>query len=133
MAIINQSRIILILIISCLLGLELFGRSKIDTQETSLNIALVSCLLTFDKSLPKYYLIGRIIYFSIMFFCHNYEILRDIRHLLEIGASFYYLRMLVTLTQYRGGVRTFNVRKSIFQQSRKTFSFIFFLKLSKYQ
>ena len=68
MAIINQSRIVLILIISYLLGLDLFGRSIIDTQETSLNVALVSSLLTFDRSPPKYYLTSRIIYFSIMFF-----------------------------------------------------------------
>ena len=79
MTIINQSRKVLILIISYLQGLDLFGRSKIDTQETSLNVALVSSLLTFDKSPPKYYLISRFIYFSIMFFWYNYETVRDMR------------------------------------------------------
>ena len=68
MAIINQSTIVLILIVSYSLGLDLFGRSKIDTQETSLNVVLVSSLLTFDKSSPKYYLISRIIYLSVMVF-----------------------------------------------------------------
>ena len=66
MAIINQSTIALILIISYSLGLDLFGRSKIDTQETSLNVVSVSSLLTFCP--PKYYLISRIIHLSIMFF-----------------------------------------------------------------
>ena len=68
MAIINQSTIVLILIISYPLGLDLFGRSKIDTQETSLNVVSVSSLLTFEKSPPKHYLISRIIYLLIMFF-----------------------------------------------------------------
>ena len=67
MAIINQSTV-LILIISYSLGLDLFGGSKIGTQETPLNVAPVSSLLTFDRSPPKYYLISRIIYLSIMFF-----------------------------------------------------------------
>ena len=66
MAIINQSTIVLILIISYSLGLELFGRNEIDTQETSLNVVSVSSLLTFDKSLSKYYL--SVIYLSITFF-----------------------------------------------------------------
>ena len=69
MAIINQSTIVLILIISYPLGLDLFGRSKIDTQETSLNVVSVSSLLAFEKSPPKHYLISRIIYLLIMFVC----------------------------------------------------------------
>ena len=68
MAIINQSTIVLILIISYPLGLDLFGRSKIDTQETSLNVFLVSSLLIFEKSPPKHYLISRFIYLSILGF-----------------------------------------------------------------
>ena len=67
MAIINQSTIALILIISYSRGLDLFGRSKIDTQETSLNVVSVSSLLAFEKSPPKHYLISRIIYLLIMF------------------------------------------------------------------
>ena len=77
MAIINQSTIALILIISYSVGLELFWRSKIDTQGTSLNVVLVSSLLTFEKSPPKHYLISRIIYLLIMFFW--YEAQRDMR------------------------------------------------------
>ena len=68
MEIINQSRIVLILIISYLLGLDLFGRSQIDTQETPLNVALVFSLLTFDKSPPKYYLISQLCVFQSCFF-----------------------------------------------------------------
>ena len=68
MAIINQSTIVLILVISYSLGLYLLGRSKIDTQETSLNIVLVTSLQTFVKFPPKHYLISRIIYLSIKFF-----------------------------------------------------------------
>ena len=67
MAIINQSSLVLSLIISCSVGLDLFGRSKIDNQETSLNVVSVSSLLTFEKSPPKHYLISRIIYLLIMF------------------------------------------------------------------
>ena len=67
MAIINQSTVVLILIISYPVGLDLFGRSKIDTQETSLNVVSVSSLLAFEKSPPKHYLISRIIYMLIMF------------------------------------------------------------------
>ena len=66
MAIINQS-LVFILIISCSVGLDLFGRSKIDNQETSLNVVSVSSLLTFEKSPPKHYLISRIIYLLLMF------------------------------------------------------------------
>ena len=47
MAIINQLKIVLILIISYSLVLDLFGRSKIDTEEMSLNVVSVSSLLTF--------------------------------------------------------------------------------------
>ena len=67
MAIINQSTVVLILIISYSVGLDLFGRSKIDTQETPLNVVLVSFLLTFENSPPSHYLISRIIYFIIIF------------------------------------------------------------------
>ena len=77
MAIINQSTIALILIISYSVGLDLFWRSKTDTQGTSLNVVLVSSLLTFEKSPPKHYLISRIIYLLIMFFW--YETQRDMR------------------------------------------------------
>ena len=71
MVIINQSSI------SYSLGLDLFGRSKIDTQQTSLNVVSVSSLLTFEKSPPKHYLISRIIYLFIIVFVRNskeYEI-----------------------------------------------------------
>ena len=71
MAIINQSSI------SNSLGLNLFGRSKTDTQETSLNVVSVSSLQTFEKCPPKHYLISRIIYLLIMVFVRNskeYEI-----------------------------------------------------------
>ena len=68
MAIVKKLSIVLILNISYSLGLDLFGISKIDTQETSLNIASVSFLLTFDKFPPNYYLISQILYLSIMFF-----------------------------------------------------------------
>ena len=67
MAIINQSTVVLILIISYLVGLDLFGRSKIDTQDTSLNVVSVCSLLALEKSPPKHYLISRIIYLLIMF------------------------------------------------------------------
>ena len=67
MEIINQSTVVLTLIISYSVGLDLFGRSKINTQETSLNVVSMSCLLTFEKSPPKHYLISRIIYLLIMF------------------------------------------------------------------
>ena len=77
MAIINQSTIVLILIISYSVGLDLFWRSKIGTQETSLNVVLVSSLLTFEKSPPKHYLISRIIYLLIMFFW--YETQKEMR------------------------------------------------------
>ena len=44
----------------------MFGESKIDTQETSLNVVLVSSLQAFEKSPPKHYLISRVIYLLIM-------------------------------------------------------------------
>ena len=69
MTVINQSIVVLILIISYSVGLDLFGTSKSDTQETSLNVVSVSSLLTFEKSPPKHYLISRIIYLLIMFVC----------------------------------------------------------------
>ena len=68
MAIINQSTLVLILIIWYSVGLDLFERSKIDTQEASLNVVSASFLLIFEKSPPKRYLISRIIYLLIMFF-----------------------------------------------------------------
>ena len=67
MVTINQSTVVLILIISYSVGLDLFGRSKIDTQETPLNVVLVSFLLTFENSPRNHYLISRIIYFIIIF------------------------------------------------------------------
>ena len=74
MTIINQTTTVLILIISYSLGLGLFGRSKIDTQERwnslwdSLNVSSKSSLLSSDKSPVNYYLLSRILYFSIIFF-----------------------------------------------------------------
>ena len=50
-----------------------------------------------------------------------------------MGGSFYYLKMPVNLTQYRGAVGTFNTRKSIFQWSRKTFSFINYVNINSFQ
>ena len=67
MAIINQSTLVLILIISCSVALDLFGRSNIDIQEMSLNVLSVSSLLTFKKSRPKPYLISQTIYLLITF------------------------------------------------------------------
>ena len=55
------------------------------------------------------------------------------RQLLWMGASFYYLKMPVNVTQYRGAVGTFNTRKSIFQRSRKTFSFINYVNINSFQ
>ena len=71
MTIINQTTTTLILIISYSLGLGLFGRSKIDNQETwdsSLNVPSKSSLLPSDKSPLNYYLLSRILYLSIIFF-----------------------------------------------------------------
>ena len=62
---INHSTIVLILIISYSLGLDLFRRSKIDTQETSPNVVSVSSLLIFEKSPPKHYLISWTIHWLI--------------------------------------------------------------------
>ena len=50
-----------------------------------------------------------------------------------MGASFYYLKMPVNLIQYRGAVGTFNTRKSIFQQSRKRFSFLNYVNINIFQ
>ena len=47
--------------------------------------------------------------------------------------SFYYLRMPVNLTQYRGAVGTFNTRRSIFQRSHKTFSFLHYVNIHSFQ
>ena len=46
--------------------------------------------------------------------------------------SFYYLKP-VHLTQYGGTVGTFNTRKSIFQPSRKTFSFLNYVNINSFQ
>ena len=46
---------------------------------------------------------------------------------------FYYLKKPVNLTQYRGTVGTFNTRKSIFQRSRKTFSFLNYVNIKSFQ
>ena len=131
MAIINESTIVLILIISYPLGLGIFGRSKMDTQETYLNVVLVFSLLTFEKFPPKHYLISRIIYLLIIFFW--YETQSILRQLLWMGASFYYLKMPVNLTQYREAVGTFNTRKSIFQWSCKTISFLNYVNINSFQ
>ena len=50
-----------------------------------------------------------------------------------MGAGFYCLKMPVNLTQYRGAVETFNTRKNIFQQSRKTFSFLNYVNINRFQ
>ena len=55
------------------------------------------------------------------------------RQLLGMGFSFYYLRVPVNLTKYRGGVGIFNTLKSIFQRSRKTFSFINYVNMNSFQ
>ena len=119
MAIINQSTIVLNLIISYSLGLDLFGRSKIDTQETSLNVVLMPSLLTFENSPPKHYLMSRIIYLLIMFFW--YETQKNMRYLLWMGVSFYYLKMSVNLTQYRRAVVTFKLERAYFNRAVKHF------------
>ena len=48
-------------------------------------------------------------------------------------ASFYYLKMPVNLIQYCGAVGTFITRKSIFQGSRKTFSFLNYVNTNSFQ
>ena len=48
-------------------------------------------------------------------------------------ASSYYLKMPVNLTQCRGAVGTFNSKKSIFQRSRKTFSFLNYVNINSFQ
>ena len=50
-----------------------------------------------------------------------------------MGASFYYLKMPVNLIQYRGAVGTFNTRMSIFQRSRKRFSFLNYVNINSFQ
>ena len=50
-----------------------------------------------------------------------------------MGASLYYLKMPVNLTQYRGTVGAFNTRKSIFQWSRKTFSSLNYVNINSSQ
>ena len=49
-----------------------------------------------------------------------------------MGASFYYLKMSVNLIQYRGAVGTFNTRMSIFQRSRKRFSFLNYVNINSF-
>ena len=84
MTIINQTTTVLIFIITYSLGLGLFGRSKIDTQETwdslwdSLNVPSKSSLLSSDKSLLNYYLLSRILCFSIIFFLGTFTKLKRI-------------------------------------------------------
>ena len=53
--------------------------------------------------------------------------------MLGIEASFYYLRMPVNLTQYRGAVGTFNTQKNIFQRKRKLFSFLSYVNIDSFQ
>lgn len=103
----------MILIVSYSLGLDLFERSKIDTEETSLNVASVSSLLNFDNS--------------------KKQNLKDMRQLLEMGTSFYYLKMPLNLTQHFGAVETFNTWKSIFQRSLKTFPFLNYVNINSFQ
>ena len=52
------------------------------------------------------------------------------RQLLWMGASSYYLKMPVNLTQYCGAVYA---RKSMFQRSRKTFSFLNYVNINSFQ
>ena len=47
-------------------------------------------------------------------------------------ASFYYLRIPVNLTQYRGAVGTFNTWESIFQRNSKSFSFLNYVNISSF-
>ena len=103
----------MILIVSYSLGLDLFERSKIDTEETSLNVASVSSLLNFDNS--------------------KKQNLKDMRQLLEMVTSFYYLKMPLNLTQHFGAVDTFNTWKSIFQRSLKTFPFLNYVNINSFQ
>ena len=49
------------------------------------------------------------------------------------GASFDDIRMLVNLNQNHGAVRTFSTRKSIFQRSHKTFSFVNYVNINSFQ
>ena len=53
--------------------------------------------------------------------------------LLGMGAGFYYLQISLNLTQYRGAVGTFNIRKRIFQRSRKAFSFLNYVNINSFQ
>ena len=78
MAIINQTTTVLILIISYSLGLGLFGRSNIDIQETSLYVSSKSSLLSSDQSPLNYYLLRRILYFSIIYFFGTFTKLKRI-------------------------------------------------------
>ena len=50
-----------------------------------------------------------------------------------MGASFYYLKIPVNLRQNRGPVGAFDTRKSIFQRSRKTFSFLNYITINSLQ
>ena len=50
-----------------------------------------------------------------------------------MGASLYYLKMPVNLTQYSGTVGSFSTRKSIFQWSRKTFSSLNYVNINSSQ
>ena len=50
-----------------------------------------------------------------------------------MGASFYYLRMLVNLTQNCAAVGTFSTWKSIFQQNHNTFSFLNYVNINSFQ
>ena len=50
-----------------------------------------------------------------------------------MGTRFYYLKMPVSLTQYRGAVGTFNTWKSILQRSCKTFSFLNYVNINSFQ
>ena len=50
-----------------------------------------------------------------------------------MGVSFYYLKMLINLIQYRGSAGTFNTRMTIFQRNRKRFSFLNFVNINSFR
>ena len=93
MAVIDQSTRVLVLIISHSLALDLFRRSKIDTQEMSLNIFSVFFFAEFSQVSSKVlFIVSNYIFVNHVFFWgFLYETLRDMRQLLWMGASFYQL------------------------------------------
>ena len=105
MAIINQSTIVLILIISYSLGLDLFRRSKINTQEASLicfGVFFATFWYVYSKALfdKLNYVFANHVFFE----AKLKEIWLDGgQFLLWMGASFYYLKLPVNLAQHHGG------------------------------